>query len=77
MKTEADAAQKSFWKMVPAHYWAGILGGLFWVIWLGFVLSVPANELRFNGEGFQTWLFLKMLYMPDDLSNDISARLIR
>lgn len=76
MKTEGNTAHKSRWKSVSLHYWTGILGGAIWVIWLNFLLFLRANELRFPGEGFLRWLFIKMLYMPMDLSNGISTRLI-
>ena len=62
MKTDADAAQKGFWKMVPLHYWSGILGGAIWVVWLNFLLFLRANELRFNGEGFLTAIYQDALY---------------
>ncbi len=58
------------------YYWTGILGGMIWGIWFSSLLVLRTIQLPFRGGGVLVWLFGWMPYVPMNLSDSFSNRLI-
>ena len=67
--------QKSFWDILPPHYWTGILGGVIYLVWAGITFYLH-EHWNYYGRNSLVLIPFTMVHLPTYLYLIISDLII-